>query len=157
PTAPECCTPRKGQPIRRHSPCSPTVSCRRPTCATSSANCAKRSTSAPRRSSFASAAAQSDRTRRIVLNPVERLGRPSTIGADMHNPVLVLVAVACLVAAAVWGRSARYLRKVELRVEAEMGPTSDATALARAAFRKELHTTTLYVLLAVASLAVGIS
>jgi serine phosphatase RsbU (regulator of sigma subunit) len=49
------------------------------------------------------------------------------------------------------------LRKVELRVEAEMGPNSDATALARAAFRKELHTTALYVLLAIASLAVGIS
>lgn len=75
----------------------------------------------------------------------------------MHQPVLVLVAAACLVAAAVWGRSARYLRKVELRVEAEMGPSNDATALARAAFRKELHTTALYVLLAIASLAAGLS
>src|SRR3954470_495212 len=75
----------------------------------------------------------------------------------MNNPVLVLVAIACLVAAAVWGRSARYLRKVELRVEAEMGPDSDATALARAAFRKELHTTALYVLLAIASFAAGVS
>ena len=75
----------------------------------------------------------------------------------MHQPVLVLVAVACLAAAAVWGRSARYLRKVELRVEAEFGADNDATALARAAFRKELHTTALYVLLAIASLAVGLS
>src|SRR5258707_798610 len=75
----------------------------------------------------------------------------------MHKPVLVLVAAACLVAAAVWGRSARYLRKVELRVEAEFGSDNDATALARAAFRKELHTTALYVLLAIASLAVGVS
>src|SRR6267378_810082 len=75
----------------------------------------------------------------------------------MHKPVLVFVAVACLTAAAVWGRSARYLRKVELRVESEFGPDSDATALARAAFRKELHTTALYVLLSVASLAVGVS
>ncbi|HEX4821561.1 MAG TPA: PP2C family protein-serine/threonine phosphatase [Acidimicrobiales bacterium] len=75
----------------------------------------------------------------------------------MHKPVLVLVAVACLAAAAVWGRSARYLRKVELRVEAEFGSDNDATALARAAFRKELHTTALYVLLAIASLAVGLS
>ncbi|MEY2431263.1 MAG: phosphoserine phosphatase RsbU/P [Acidimicrobiaceae bacterium] len=75
----------------------------------------------------------------------------------MHKPVLVLVAVACLTAATVWGRSARYLRKVELRVEAEFGSDSDATALARAAFRKELHTTALYILLAVASLSVGIS
>src|SRR3954453_11032689 len=75
----------------------------------------------------------------------------------MHKPVLVLVAVACLMAAGVWGRSARYLRKVELRVEAEFGSDNDATALARAAFRKELHTTALYVLLAIASLAVGFS
>src|SRR5205814_5160431 len=75
----------------------------------------------------------------------------------MHKPVLVLVAVACLIAAGVWGRSARYLRKVELRVEAEFGPDNDATALTRAAFRKELHTTTLYVLLAIASFAVGFS
>jgi serine phosphatase RsbU (regulator of sigma subunit) len=75
----------------------------------------------------------------------------------MHKPVLVLVAVACLAAAAVWGRSARYLRKVELRVEAEFGSDNDATSLARAAFRKELHTTALYVLLAIASLAVGLS
>ena len=73
----------------------------------------------------------------------------------MHRPVLALVAVACLVAAAVWGRSARYLRKVELRVEAEFGSDNDATRLARAAFRKELHTTALYVILAVASLAVA--
>ena len=75
----------------------------------------------------------------------------------MDKPVLVLVAVACLVAAGVWGRSARYLRKVEVRVEAEFGPDNDATALTRAAFRKELHTTALYVLLAIASLAVGLS
>jgi serine phosphatase RsbU (regulator of sigma subunit) len=49
------------------------------------------------------------------------------------------------------------LRKVEVRVEAEFGPDNDATALTRAAFRKELHTTALYVLLAIASMAVGLS
>ena len=75
----------------------------------------------------------------------------------MQRPVLALVAVACIAAAAVWGRSARYLRKVELRVEAEFGPDNDATMLARAAFRKELHTTGLYAVLAVASLATAIS
>jgi hypothetical protein len=36
----------------------------------------------------------------------------------MHQPVLVVVAVACLIAAAVGGRTARYLRTVELRHEA---------------------------------------
>src|SRR3954462_10029555 len=75
----------------------------------------------------------------------------------MHEPVLVLLAVACLAAPPVWGRSARYLREVERRVEAEFGTDNDATALTRAAFRKELHTTALYVLLAIASLAVGFS
>ena len=59
--------------------------------------------------------------------------------------------MACVVAAAVWGRSTRYLRKVELRVEAEFGSDNDATRLARAAFRKELHTTALYLVLALAS------
>jgi serine phosphatase RsbU (regulator of sigma subunit) len=70
---------------------------------------------------------------------------------------LALVAVACLVAAAVWGRSTRYLRKVELRVDNEFGSDSDASRLARAAFRKELHTTALYLVLAVASAAAAAS
>ncbi len=39
----------------------------------------------------------------------------------MDKPILAFVAVACAVAAAVWGRSARYLRKVELRLENETG------------------------------------
>ncbi|HEY2815434.1 MAG TPA: PP2C family protein-serine/threonine phosphatase [Acidimicrobiales bacterium] len=75
----------------------------------------------------------------------------------MHRPVLALVAVACVVAAAIWGRSTRYLRKVELRVEAEFGSDKDATRLARAAFRKELHTTALYLVLAVASAAAAVA
>ena len=49
----------------------------------------------------------------------------------MHRPVLALVAVACVVAAAVWGRSTRYLRKVELRVEAEFGSDRDASRARR--------------------------
>ena len=58
----------------------------------------------------------------------------------MDKPILAVVAVACAVAAIVWGRSARYLRKVELRLEHETGAESDATVLARSQFRKELHT-----------------
>ena len=68
----------------------------------------------------------------------------------MHRPILVFVAVACLVATIVWGRSARYLRKLQLRVEADFGPDNDATILSRATFRKELHTALLYGVLAVA-------
>ena len=75
----------------------------------------------------------------------------------MEKPILAVVAVACVVAAVVWGRSARYLRKVELRLEQETGPDSDATVLARSQFRKELHTAVLYVVVGLASLAVAFS
>jgi phosphoserine phosphatase RsbU/P len=75
----------------------------------------------------------------------------------MDKPILAIVAVACLVAAVVWGRSARYLRKVELRLEQETGADSDATTLARSQFRKELHTAVLYGVLALASLPVSFS
>jgi len=75
----------------------------------------------------------------------------------MQTPILVVVAVACVAAAAVWGRSARYLRKLQIRVEGELGPDDEPTVLARAQFRKELHTAVLYGVLALASLVVGIS
>src|SRR4029079_11262493 len=75
----------------------------------------------------------------------------------MDKPVLALVAFACIVAAGVWGRSARYLRKLQLRVESEFGRDSESAVLARAQFRKELHTTVLYVAVAVASLVVSFS
>ena len=48
PTGPGCSTPPRARPSRRRSPCSPTRSCRAPTCATSSARCARPSTWAPR-------------------------------------------------------------------------------------------------------------
>lgn len=75
----------------------------------------------------------------------------------MQTPILVVVALASSIAAAVWGRSARYLRKLQLRVEAELGPEEEPTVLARAAFRKELHTSVLYIVLALTSLAAGLS
>ncbi len=75
----------------------------------------------------------------------------------MDKPILAFVAVACALAAAVWGRSARYLRKVELRLENETGTESDATVLARSQFRKELHTALLYTVVSLASLAVSFS
>ena len=75
----------------------------------------------------------------------------------IDKPILAVVAVACAVAAVLWGRSARYLRRMELRLEQETGPDSDATVLARSQFRKELHTAMLYGVLALASLPVSLS
>jgi phosphoserine phosphatase RsbU/P len=68
----------------------------------------------------------------------------------MDTPLLALVAVACLLAAIVWGRSAQRLQRVWLRIEDNVGPHADATVLARSAYRKELHSSTLYSVLALA-------
>jgi serine phosphatase RsbU (regulator of sigma subunit) len=75
----------------------------------------------------------------------------------MDKPILAVVALACAVAAVVWGRSARYLQKVSLRLEAETGVDSDASALSRSQLRKESHTALLYGVLAIASLGVSFS
>src|SRR5688500_9037265 len=69
----------------------------------------------------------------------------------MDKPILALVAVAALVAALVWGRSAQRMQRVWIRIEDELGPDADATVLARSGYRKELHTVTLYAVLAVAT------
>jgi serine phosphatase RsbU (regulator of sigma subunit) len=69
----------------------------------------------------------------------------------MDKPILAFVAVACLLAAVLWGRSARRLQRVWQRVEDELGADADATILARSAYHKELHTVTLYSVVAVAT------
>ena len=69
----------------------------------------------------------------------------------MVHPLLVVVAVACLVATAVWARSARRLALVAARAEADHGRESDAATVARSSFRKDLHATILYAVLALAS------
>ncbi len=69
----------------------------------------------------------------------------------MDKPILAVVAVAALAAALVWGRSAQRFLRVWQRIEDEFGPTADATVLARSAYRKELHTVTLYAVVAVAA------
>jgi len=69
----------------------------------------------------------------------------------MHQPILAVVALGCLAAAAVWGRSARYRHKLLRRVQ-KLSGDSDLKSIALSDFRKELHTTILYVALAVASL-----
>ena len=67
------------------------------------------------------------------------------------------LALACLVSAILWGRSARRLQRALGRIERTLqrsGGDDEAADLSRAAFRKEMHTTLLYVVLALA-LAAG--
>ncbi len=71
----------------------------------------------------------------------------------MQTTILATVALACATAAVVWGRSARHLQRVWQRVEGEFGDTAEAAVLARSAFRKEVHSATLYGVLALASAA----
>jgi serine phosphatase RsbU (regulator of sigma subunit) len=72
----------------------------------------------------------------------------------IEHPVLAGIAVACLIAALIWGRSSRRLQRASRRIEAYVstvpGVGQESADLARSAFRKELHTTVLYALLAVA-------
>jgi serine phosphatase RsbU (regulator of sigma subunit) len=75
----------------------------------------------------------------------------------MEKPILAIVALACLVAAVVWGRSARQHQRVWQRLDSEFGPDADVTVLARSAFRKEVHSTTLYTVLAVAAFATAVT
>lgn len=58
--------------------------------------------------------------------------------------VLFVVAAACLVATTFWARSAIVHRRAWLRAMREYGPQSDAAVLARTAFRKEVHATSVY-------------
>jgi serine phosphatase RsbU (regulator of sigma subunit) len=73
----------------------------------------------------------------------------------MDQPLLALVSVGCLVAAAVWGRSARYREKLLQRLERESGD-ADLKSLTRSDFRKDLHTTVLYGVLGVATAVAAI-
>jgi serine phosphatase RsbU (regulator of sigma subunit) len=73
------------------------------------------------------------------------------------QPWLAVGAVACAIAAALWGRAAARLARAARRIQAETASSTsgaEATGLARAAFDKDLHTTILYAVLAV-SLAVA--
>lgn len=75
----------------------------------------------------------------------------------MEQPILAVVALLCAVAAGVWGRSALRFQSSWHRIQSEYGETSDQAILAGAAFRKELHASLLYGLLAAASLVVSIA
>jgi len=81
---------------------------------------------------------------------VDRLGW----GLRALDGVLALV---CLVSVTLWGRSAQRLRRALGRIERTLersGGDEEAADLSRAAYRKELHTTVLYAVLAMA-LAAG--
>jgi serine phosphatase RsbU (regulator of sigma subunit) len=68
----------------------------------------------------------------------------------MDQLLLGLVSLGSIVAAAVWGRSARYREKLYQRLQRESGD-ADLKALALSDFRKDLHTTILYAVLALAA------
>jgi serine phosphatase RsbU (regulator of sigma subunit) len=70
----------------------------------------------------------------------------------MNQPILAVVAMACGAAAAIWGRSAAYRQTALRRVEQEpVDP--DLKELLLSDFRKDLHTTILYAVLALSLLA----
>ncbi len=78
----------------------------------------------------------------------------------MNQLILAIVAVACAAATVVWGRSALYRRKIIRRVEqesAENAPDADVMELLVSDFRKDLHTTILYAVLAVSELIVAVA
>ncbi|MDQ6798827.1 MAG: hypothetical protein M3011_12570, partial [Actinomycetota bacterium] len=66
------------------------------------------------------------------------------------TPVLLVVAFGCLVAGAIWGRSALRLERSWRRIREMSGPgPSVAADLARSTYRKEVHNTLLYAIAAV--------
>ncbi len=67
-------------------------------------------------------------------------------------PFLLVVSLACVVAAVIWARSALRLERSWRRLLEGGGPSgSMAASLARSAYRKEVHTTLLYAVVAVTS------
>lgn len=74
----------------------------------------------------------------------------------MDLPILALVALACLAASAVWGRSARYRLRVLRRIEQD-SDDADLRSIAQSDFRKDLLSTLLYLTLAVVSATAAVS
>src|SRR5215218_1104980 len=72
----------------------------------------------------------------------------------VRYPLLLVVAFACVVAAVIWARSALRLERSWRRLLEGSGPSgSMAASLARSAYRKEVHTTVLYTVVAVVSVS----
>ena len=70
-----------------------------------------------------------------------------------ERPAFLLVAAAAAVAAVVWGRSARRLYRARLRISRMSSAGSEASALARSSFLKDLHAALLYAAFALVGLA----
>jgi serine phosphatase RsbU (regulator of sigma subunit) len=67
------------------------------------------------------------------------------------RPWLLALAVGCLMAAVLWGRSAARLERASKRIEAEMAGSErgrDAVDLARSSYQRDVHATVLYAVLA---------
>ncbi len=75
----------------------------------------------------------------------------------IERPILGIVAVAAVLAATVWGRSARRLHRVSGRIDKSSGAHSEAAQVARAVLLKDTHTTILYAALALVALAGSVS
>src|SRR5687767_6494092 len=73
-----------------------------------------------------------------------------------QNPLLLAVAVACLAASVVWGRSALRFERTARRIEME-SHDPEVSVLARATVRRDAHAALLYWLLALSTgfLALG--
>ncbi len=72
----------------------------------------------------------------------------------VNRPLLLVIALGCLAAAVVWGRSAFRLERAWTRISHSEGETGPGTTAASLGFRKEIHTMVLYALLGV---GIGIS
>lgn len=70
-----------------------------------------------------------------------------------ERPALLGVAVAALVAAFVWGRSAARLRRARNRIAKAVGQDGGATELTQAAFLKDVHSVLLYAVVAAVAIA----
>lgn len=73
----------------------------------------------------------------------------------MEQTTLALVALACVAAVLLWGRSAHRHYTSWTRMESEYGSGSDQAVLARGQFYKEVHATVLYGSVGIASAAVS--
>jgi serine phosphatase RsbU (regulator of sigma subunit) len=74
----------------------------------------------------------------------------------IERPILGIVAVAAVLAASVWGRSARRLLRVSRRIDHSSGSHSEAARVAKAALLKDTHATVLYAAVALVAAVAAI-
>ncbi|MDP9420108.1 MAG: serine/threonine-protein phosphatase [Actinomycetota bacterium] len=75
----------------------------------------------------------------------------------IDRPILGIVAVGAVLAASVWGRSARRLLRLSRRIDTSSGTHSEAAQVARAALLKDTHAAMLYAAVALAATAGAMS